>query len=301
MRFVVTGGAGFIGSHLTRFLVNSGHSVVVVDNMHRGKIENLNDIVDRIEFHKLSIMDFPRLREITKYTDGIFHQAALTSVIESFIQKEQYFEVNVKGTENIFKIANEFGLKVVYASSASVYGNPHKIPIPENAQRKPINPYGMTKLEGEKLAEKYSQRGTKIVGLRYFNVYGTGQNPDYAGVIIKFYENITKNNPPVIFGDGTQVRDFVSVEDIAKANLLAMQSSLDFGFVNIGTGIATSINDLAGIMIKLSGKLLKPLYDKLPQGDVKASQADTTLAKETISWKYETPLEDGLRKFFFSS
>lgn len=301
MRFVVTGGAGFIGSHLSRFLVRLGHSVIVIDNLHRGNTDNLTNINDKLEFYNVDILDFARMKELVKNSDGIFHEAALTSVPESFLKKEKYFEINVGGTENIFKIANEFGVKVVYASSSSVYGNTTKIPIREDFERKPINPYGMTKLEDEKLAENYAKTGTKIVGLRYFNVYGPGQTPDYAGVITKFYENIVKNKPPVIFGDGTQVRDFISVEDVAKANLLAMQSSFDFGFINIGTGIATSIKDLAKTMIRLSGKQLEPIYDKLPEGDVKSSQADTTLAKHAISWQYEIPLEDGLRKFFFSA
>jgi UDP-glucose 4-epimerase len=300
MRYVVTGGAGFIGSHLARFLVDSGHSVVIIDNLHRGKTVNIADIAGKAAFHKADVLDFEELEKITKDVDGIFHQAALTSVVESFEQPENYYRVNVTGTENIFKIAKKYGIKVVYASSSSVYGNPEKIPITEDFERKPINPYGMTKLEDEKLAEKYSKYGTKIIGLRYFNVYGPGQTLDYAGVITKFYENITKNKPPVIFGDGTQIRDFISVEDVAKANLLAMKSPFDFGFINIGTGVATSIKDLAKIMIMLSGKKLEPVYDTLPQGDVKSSQADITFAKKTIHWQYEASLEEGLRKFFFN-
>jgi UDP-glucose 4-epimerase len=299
MKFVVTGGAGFIGSHLAKFLVNAGHFVTVIDNLYRGKTENLANIMDRLDFHKIDILDFASLKEIIKNTDGIFHQAALTSVVESFTQKEKYFQVNVEGTENIFKLAHEFGIKVVYASSSSVYGDPHKVPISEDSERKPINPYGVTKLEDEKLAEKYSRTGTKIIGLRYFNIYGPGQTADYAGVITKFYENIVKDKPPVVFGDGSQVRDFISVDDVSKANLLAMQSSFDFGFVNIGTGVATTISDLAKIMIKLSGKPLGVVYDKLPEGDVKASQANIELAKKVISWQPDTSLEDGLRKFFF--
>lgn len=301
MKFVVTGGAGFIGSHLTRFLVKSGHSVLVIDNMHTGKAVNLNDFLNKIELLEIDILDFEKLKEKIKNTDGIFHQAALTSVTESFTHQDKYFQVNVEGTNNIFKIAKEYKIKVVYASSSSVYGNPAKIPISENSELKPINPYGITKLEDEKLAEEYSKTGTKIIGLRYFNVYGPGQTADYAGVITKFYENITKNKPPVIFGNGSQIRDFVSVEDVSKANLLAMQSSLNSGFLNVGTGVATSIKELANIMIKLSEKPLEPVYDKLPAGDVKASQADTELAKRLISWKSETLLQDGLKKFFFKN
>jgi UDP-glucose 4-epimerase len=301
MRFVVTGGAGFIGSHLTKLLVNSGYSVDVVDNMHRGNLANLREVINKIKLHQIDILDFAAIKELVKGADGIFHQAALTSVIESYAQKQRYFDVNVRGTENIFKIANEYGIKVVYASSSSVYGNPHTTPISEEFERNPINPYGITKLEDELLAKKYSEIGTKIIGLRYFNVYGSGQNLDYAGVITKFFDNIMKNKSPVIFGDGTQVRDFVSVEDVAKANLLSMQSQFDFGFINIGTGIGTSIKELAKIMISLSGKQLELIHGNLPEGDVKSSQADTAFARQTISWQYATPLSEGLRKFFFNS
>ncbi|MEM4252112.1 MAG: NAD-dependent epimerase/dehydratase family protein [Candidatus Nitrosotenuis sp.] len=299
MKYVVTGGAGFIGSHLARFLADSGHSVVVIDNLHRGKAANIADIAGKVEFHKANILNFEDLEKMTKGADGIFHQAALTSVIESFEQTDKYYRVNVTGTENIFKIAKKYGIKVVYASSSSVYGNPAKTPITEDFERKPINPYGMTKLENEKLAEKFAGSGAKIIGMRYFNVYGPGQTPDYAGVITKFYDNITKNKPPVIFGDGSQIRDFVSVIDVAKANLMAMQSNLGFGFLNIGTGVATSIKSLADIMIRLSGKALEPIYDKLPEGDVRASQADIRLAKKLISWTADTNLSDGLKNFFF--
>ena len=299
MQFVVTGGAGFIGSHLTRFLIESGHSVKVIDNLYRGKMENLSGLGDRLEFHNLDILDLSGIEGVVKDADGIFHQAALTSVPESYLQKEKYFDVNVKGTENIFKTANKYGLKVVYASSSSVYGNPKKIPISEDSERKPINPYGNTKLEDEFLAEKYSKLGSKIIGMRYFNVFGPGQTPDYAGVITKFKENIAKDKPPVVFGDGSQIRDFVAVHDVARANYMAMQSPFEFGFLNIGTGVATSIKELGEIMIRLSGKPLKIAYDTLPEGDVKASQADTELASRVISWRSEIQLEDGLRRYFF--
>ena len=301
MKFVVTGGAGFIGSHLTNLLVSLGHSVSVIDNMYRGKIENLSALMDKIKLYKIDILDFANLKDILKDSDGVFHQAALTSVTEPFTQNQRYYDVNVIGTENIFKIASNYEIKVVYASSSSVYGNPTKIPISEDFQRNPINPYGNTKLEDEKLAEKFYKGGAKIIGLRYFNVFGPRQNPDYAGVITKFNESLKKNLPPVIFGDGTQIRDFISVQDVAKANLLAMQSSYDFGFLNIGTGVPTSINELAKTMMHLSGKPMNLVHDRLPEGDVKSSQADTSLAKKMISWNYDTPLEVGLKKFFFDS
>ena len=299
MKFVITGGAGFIGSHIAKHLVDENHDVTVIDNLSRGRLENLSKIKEEIVFRKMDILDFDSLKEVIFNSDGIFHQAALTSVPESFLQKEKYYNVNVKGTENIFKLAKEFEKKVVYASSSSIYGNTTTIPIQENFERNPINPYGVTKLDDEKLAEKYHNLGVSIIGLRYFNVYGIGQTNDYAGVITKFINQINLNQSPIIFGDGSQTRDFISVEDIAKANLSSMESNTDFSFLNIGTGISTSIKTLAEVMIELSGKTLKINYDDLPLGDVKESLADTSLAKKLINWNYNTFLKNGLKKFFF--
>ena len=299
MKFVITGGAGFIGSHIAKHLVEKNHDVVMVDNLSRGRLENLSKIKEQIEFKKMDILDFDSLKDVISNSDGIFHQAALTSVPESFLQKEKYHNVNVKGTENIFKLAKEFEKKVVYASSSSIYGNTTIIPIQENFERNPINPYGVTKLDDEKLAEKYHNLGVSIIGLRYFNVYGVGQTNDYAGVITKFINQINLNQSPIIFGDGSQTRDFISVEDVAKANLSSMESNTDFSFLNIGTGISTSVKTLAEVMIELSGKTLEISYDDLPLGDVKESLADTSLAKKLINWNYNTFLKNGLKKFFF--
>ena len=299
MKFVITGGAGFIGSHIAKHLVEKNHDVMVVDNLSRGRLENLSKIKEQIEFKKMDILDLDSLKKVIFNSDGIFHQAALTSVPESFIQKEKYHNVNVKGTENIFKLAKEFGKKVVYASSSSIYGNTTTIPIKENFEKNPINPYGITKLDDEKLAKKFHDLGLSVIGLRYFNVYGIGQTNDYAGVITKFIDLINVNKSPIIFGDGTHTRDFISVEDIAKANLLSMESNTDFSFLNIGTGISTSIKELAELMIELSGKKLEISFDDLPLGDVKDSLADVSLAKKLINWNYETSLKNGLKKFFF--
>ena len=299
MKFVITGGAGFIGSHIAKYLVDKNHNVTIVDNLSRGRLENLSKIKEQIEFKKIDILDFNSLKQVISNSDGVFHQAALTSVPESFTQKEKYHNVNVKGTENIFKLAKEFEKKVVFASSSSIYGNTTSIPIQENFVKNPINPYGVTKLDDEKLAEKYHNLGVSIIGLRYFNVYGIGQTNNYAGVITKFIDQINLNKFPIIFGDGTHTRDFISVEDVAKANLLSMESNTDFSFLNIGTGISTSIKTLAEVMIDLSGKTLEISYDDLPLGDVKESLADVSLAKKLINWNYEISLKNGLKKFFF--
>ena len=296
MNFIVTGGAGVIGSQIAAYLVKNNHSVTVIDNFHTGKLENLASIQDKIKVLKIDILDYGELRNAVKNADGIFHEAALTLVQESFTKQKEYHDVNVVGTENIFKLAKEFGFKVVYASSSSVYGNTKKIPIKENFERKPLNPYGNTKIEDEYLAEKYSKLGVHIIGLRYFNVYGQRQNVAYAGVITKFLENIANRKAPVINGDGLQVRDFVYVDDVAKANLLAMESKVNFAFVNIGTGIALSINDLADMIIKASGLAIKPIHGLPLEGDVRASQADISLAKKLFGWHAETKLEDWLNE-----
>ena len=298
MNFAVTGGAGFIGSHLTKYLVSEGHNVTVIDNLIRGKLSNLEEVKHRINFIKLDILDIENLKKTLQNMDGIFHQAALTSVPESYEKEDEYKEVNITGTENIFKIASELKIKVVYASSSSVYGDIKKIPITEDFDRNPINPYGLTKLEDEYLAETYSKSGTQIIGLRYFNVYGNGQSLDYAGVITKFLDKISEGKHPIIFGDGSQVRDFIFVEDVVKANLESMLSNTKSGFFNIGTGNAISINDLASLMIKISGKSLEVEYNKLPVGDIKLSKADTCFSAATLGWRSQTTLEEGLQTLF---
>ena len=295
MKFIVTGGAGFIGNNIVRQLIKQSHTPIAIDSLYRGNIENISSL--DVEFHKVDIRDFDQLREILKNSDGIFHEAALTDVQESFTKQQEYIDVNVKGTENIFRIAKEFDLKVVYASSSSVYGNPKRIPISENSERNPINPYGKTKLDDEFLAEKYAKY-VSIIGLRYFNVYGKGQTGSYAGVITKFINRLKQGKSPLIFGSGTQLRDFIFVEDVALANIAAMQSNVKSGFFNIGTGITTSVQQLAKIMIEISGLKLEPQYEKALDGDVQSSQADTSLTESMLKWKYSVGLREGLSKFF---
>jgi len=298
MKFAVTGGAGFIGSHLVKKLISENHQVIVIDNFHTGKEENLKQIIKCIEIQKTDIRDFDQLKKTLKKVDGVFHKAALTTVPESFIKPEEYNDVNVVGTDNVFKIAKEYNLKVVYASSSSVYGNTEKIPIKEDFPRNPINPYGKTKLDDEYLAEKYSSENLDVIGLRYFNVYGIGQTGSYAGVITQFLNRLNENKPPIINGEGNQIRDFVYVKDVAQVNLVAMKSNVKKGFFNIGSGKTISIKKLAEIMIDLSGLDLEPIFDKKLEGDIEKSQADTYLTSKMLGWKSETILKDGLKALY---
>ncbi len=296
MRYVVTGGAGFVGSNIVKLLVREGHEVTVIDNLHSGKKENLESVFDNIKFEQCDIRDFDLLEDITRDVDGVFHQAALTVVQDSFDNPEEYHDVNVIGTENIFKLGNKNNFRVVYASSSSVYGHKRDMPIKEDAKREPINPYGQTKLDDEYLFEKYSKIGTKIVGLRYFNIFGIGQTLQYAGVITKFLDRIRQGNPPIIFGRGQQIRDFIHVEDVAVANILAMKNLQENVLINVGTGGSITILQLANMMIKISGLNTEPIFDKPLEGDIEKSQADITLAKKLLKWEPRKKLSEWLEE-----
>ena len=298
MKFVVSGGAGFIGNNIVRELIKNEHSVTVIDNLHTGRMENLQDLKELIKFERIDIRDYEKIKSILKDVDGIFHEAALTSVPESYLKKDEYFDVNVKGTENIFEIANKENIKVVYASSSSVYGDTKKFPIREDSDKNTLNPYGETKLQDEEIAKKFATDDLQILGLRYFNVYGIGQTGTYAGVITQFLRKISEKRSLLINGNGEQKRDFIHVKDVAEANIKAMESKTNYGFFNIGTGKAISINKLAELMIELSGIKLEVIHGPPMQGDVFMSQADTFLAEKMINWKYKIELEEGLKSFF---
>ncbi len=298
MNFIVTGGAGFIGSHLTKYLIKKGHNVSVIDSLRRGNLDNLKEIKDKIDFQEIDILDYDKMKDVAKNVDGIFHQAALGSVPQSFKEPEEYHRVNAIGTENVLKLAKEFGFKVVYASSSSVYGNQEKFPVKEDAEKKPLNPYGKSKLESEQFAKKYADMGVKVIGLRYFNVFGIGQNPNYAGVIPNFIERLVQHKPPIIFGNGNQLRNYTFVDDVVEANMLAFENKTEHAFINIATGVMTSVKELAELMIRLSGLSLQPIYEKAREGDIEKSQADTSLAKDLIKWVPKITLKEGLGKIF---
>jgi UDP-glucose 4-epimerase len=296
MKYLVTGGAGFIGSNITKELVKQGNSVTVIDNLNTGKEKNLISVRDKISFINSSILDNEILEKITKDIDGVFHQAALASVQDSFSKPKEYHDVNVNGTENILKLAKKNNFKVVYASSSSVYGNPEQIPIKESDNKNPINPYAETKLKKEKLAIKYSKMGVEVIGLRYFNVFGKGQSKEYAGVLKLFLEKVRDELPPKINGDGTQFRDFVYVEDVAKANIMSMNSNVKHEFFNVGTNRSITILDLAKTIIKFSGLEIEPIFGPSLKGDVMKTVADITLIKEKIGWEPKTMLVEWIKE-----
>jgi len=300
MKILVTGGAGFIGSHIVEYLVGRGDDVTILDNLHSGKMQNLSKINNDVNFVNGNIKDYKLLERLAKDSDGVFHQAALVSVPQSFEMQAEYFDVNTKGTENVLKLAKEYGFKVVYASSSSVYGNQKQTSIKESDNRNPTNPYAETKLKAELLAEKYSEMDVRVIGLRYFNVYGRRQSKEYAGVIKLFLERIQQNNAPKINGDGLQTRDFVYVEDVVKANILAMDSNVKHQFFNVGMGYSISILDLANMIIDASGLSLRPIHDSQLPGDIRDSQADLELINKLLKWKPVTKLEDWLTEVISS-
>ena len=291
MRYIVTGGAGFIGSSIVKKLVARGDDVTVIDNLNTGKEENLKSVIDKITFLKDSILNRELLEKQSQNIDGIFHQAALASVQDSFSKLDEYHNVNVNGTENILKLAKKNDFRVVYASSSSVYGSPERIPIKESDKKNPINPYAETKLKQDQLAIKYSEMGVKVIGLRYFNVFGKGQSKEYAGVLKLFLERIRDKLPPKINGDGTQFRDFVYVEDVADANIMSMDSDINHGFYNVGTNTSITILDLAKTIIKSSGLDIQPIFGPALKGDVQRTIANIDLIKEEIGWEPTILLE----------
>ena len=300
MKYVVTGGAGFIGSHLTEQLIKKGDIVTVIDNLNTGKEKNLELIKEKIEFVKGSILDTKLLEEITKNVDGVFHQAALASVQDSFTKPDEYYDVNVNGTENIFKLSKKYGFKVVYASSSSVYGNPIRIPTKESDDKNPINPYAETKLKAEELAIRYSKMGISVIGLRYFNVFGKRQSKEYAGVIKLFLERIRDKLPPKVNGDGTQSRDFVHVDDVVNTNIMSMNSDVTHEFFNVGTNSSITVLDLAQTVIEASGLDIEPIFGPALNGDVDKTIANIDLIEQKIGWKPTIMLVDWLKDIISS-
>ncbi len=247
----------------------------------------------------MDIRDKKSLDKIIKNYDGIFHEAALTSVPESFKKPKEYHDVNVIGTKNIFEIANRENIRVVYASSSSIYGNTTQIPIKESDMKNPINPYAETKLKKEELAIKYSKMGIAVIGLRYFNVFGKNQSKEYAGVLKLFIEKVQAELAPKINGDGNQSRDFVYVEDVVNANIMSMKSQIKHEFFNVGTNSSITILDLAKTIIKISGLNIEPTFGPALNGDVMRTVADISLIKQKLGWEPKVMLTDWIGDYLF--
>lgn len=302
MRFLVTGGSGFIGSHLVEALATLGHRVIVLDNFSTGKRENLQfAAMANVEVIEGDIRDESTLNDVMPEVDGVFHQAALVSVPRSIQEPKLSFDINVNGTMNVFEAARRAGVKrVVYASSAAVYGDNSALPLSEGAQKMPLSPYGLDKLQTEAIGQLYqSLYGLEPIALRYFNVYGPRQDPSspYSGVISIFTHAILHEQAPVIFGDGLQSRDFVYVDDVVQANLAAMFCSYDgFRVYNVGTGQASSLKELFYCICTLLGRELEPRYVAPRSGDIRHSLSDIKAIIRDLGYTPKWTLEKGLSR-----
>lgn len=299
-RVAVTGGAGFIGSHLAEELAGRGYYVIILDDLSIGRMENIADLLkkENVEFIRGSITELILLRELFQGVEYIFHQAALSSVPRSIEDPLTANEVNIKGTLNVLMAARENRVgKVVYASSSSVYGNVLALPQREDMSPNPISPYALTKLAGEYYCNIFRQiYGLPTVCLRYFNVYGSRQDPQsqYAAAIPAFMERISQDLPPVIFGDGEQSRDFTFIQDVVQANILAAMNDAE-GVYNIGSGQSTTINQLAKAILNLLQKDLRPIHEEPRPGDPRHSLADISKAS-SFDYEPKWTLDDGLRE-----
>jgi UDP-glucose 4-epimerase len=299
MRYVVTGGAGFIGSHLSGVLADRGHEVLIVDDLSTGHEENIQAILDgsRVTFTRDTVMDYEDLTTYFEGADGVFHLAAMVSVPRSIEHPMSSHDITLTGTLNVLLAARDTGVKkVVCASSAAVYGNLPGLPKKEEMPVDPLSPYAVAKLAGEHYARVFSLNyGLSTVSLRYFNVYGSRQDPrsQYAAAVTRFIYQIANGSLPVIYGDGEQTRDFVYVKDAVQANILAMESQAE-GVFNIGSGKETSVNTLAATLLELFGVRGEPIHEPERPGEVKRSVADITKAKEAFGYRPEYGLKEGL-------
>jgi nucleoside-diphosphate-sugar epimerase len=300
-KFLVTGGAGFIGSNICKRLVSQGCFVRVVDNLSTGKKSNLADIIDKIEFIEADMGDEDVARSAMKDIDFCLHQGALPSVPRSVDNPAATHQHCLNATFTLLLAARDAGLKrFVYASSSSAYGDTPTLPKIETMPPQPLSPYAAAKLASEYYAKVfYTVFGLETISLRYFNVFGPHQDPtsQYAAAIPAFVTAILKDQQPTIYGDGEQSRDFTYVDNVVDANLLATHAKKTSGqVINIACGQAVTVNETIDIINELLGRDTKPIYAAPRPGDVKHSLADISLAKKTIGYKPKVSFRDGLQK-----
>ncbi|MGI0012864.1 MAG: NAD-dependent epimerase/dehydratase family protein [Nitrososphaera sp.] len=288
-RILVTGGAGFIGHHLVKALLEYPNlNVAVVDNLSNSNPNFRNEEFRDVAFYREDIRNKEAIVDIIRRENigTCIHLAAKISVAESLVDPSNTVDVNVNGTLSVIAACAENNVqRFVFASSAAVYGESRTLPIVENQELNPLSPYGVTKVAGEWLVNSYNHAG-KIpyaISLRFFNVYGVGQSPEYAGVITRFAERLSQGLPPIIHGRGVQTRDFVTIDDVVSAIIMASEAELS-GTFNIGTGIPTSISDLARRMLLLYGLDLAPEHQERMDGDILYSYADISKAKKVLKF-----------------
>jgi len=300
MRVCVTGGAGFIGSHLVERLLADGHEVVVLDDLSTGRLENLGAALDRVTFVEADVRDVPRVEEAVSDCGVVYHQAALAAVARSVESPREVHDVNVTGTVNVLAAARAAGARrVVFASSSSVYGDTETLPKTLDMRTSPRSPYAAGKAAGEGYCEAFhASYGLETVALRYFNVYGPRQSPRslYAAVIPLFIEAMTQGRGPTIYGDGGQTRDFTFVADVVDAVVRAGTAKDAAGTVlNVGCGARISINELAREVAKATGFRGKPRYEDARTGDVRHSLACIERTREMLGWEPRTTLAEGIQ------
>jgi nucleoside-diphosphate-sugar epimerase len=303
MRYVVTGGAGFIGSNTVDELVRRGESVVVLDDLSGGKEDNLAEVRNKISFIKGSINDLEAVRRAMHEADYVLHLAARTSVPRSIKDPLETNRINIEGTLNVLVAARDAKVKrVVLAASSSAYGETPTLPKVETMQPQPISPYGITKYVGELYAQVFGKvYGLQNACLRYFNVFGPRQDPTspYSGVLAKFCTAFLEKTDPVVFGDGEQTRDFTYVDNVVQANLLACEAPAASGkVINIGTGARISLNQTLQLLREISGNELQAKYEPPRDGDIRDSQADITLGREVLKYDPTVDFPEGLRRTF---
>jgi nucleoside-diphosphate-sugar epimerase len=301
MRYLVTGGAGFIGSNVVDELLRRGQSVVVLDDLSGGKEENLAAAKGKFEFIPGSIVDLPVVQQACRGVDYVIHLAARTSVPRSVKDPLESNRVNIDGTLNVLVAARDAKVRrYVFAASSSAYGETPTLPKVETMQPSPISPYGVTKLVGEMYAQVFGRvYGLENVSLRYFNVFGPRQDPtsQYSGVLSRFILALLDNAQPVVFGDGEQSRDFTYVDNVVDATLRACEAPGASGMVfNVGTSARITLNDTLKLLEKLSGKPVRAKYDPPRTGDILHSQADISLGRRVLGYNPRVGFEEGLRK-----
>jgi len=300
-KVLITGGAGFIGSHLVEGFLNKNYVVRVIDNFSTGNINNLKQFKNDIELIEGDIRSYHTVMKAVKNIDFVLHQAALPSVPRSIYDPITTNEVNISGTLNLLWASAENRVeKFLFASSSSIYGNSEVLPKREIMHPNPMSPYAVTKLTCENYCRIYSSiYKLKTVCIRYFNVFGPRQNPfsQYSAVIPKFINAVKNSIPPTIYGDGTQSRDFTFVKNIVNANILATEKSTDDNLImNCACNEQITLNELVVQLNKLLHKNLKPIYANERQGDIKHSFADISIAKEKIGYIPEVFFNEGLYK-----